>query len=114
MPISPHSAPLSDLHQPGAKDDRAKPRVDLILDGFPQALLAVAEVATYGARKYTEHGWRHVPDGIQRYTAAMDRHRLYERQQHFDPETEMLHAAHLAWNALARLQLMLADDTHPQ
>lgn len=48
-------------HQPGAKLDAGKLRADLMLDGFPRALTAVAEVATYGATKYTPHGW--VDDG---------------------------------------------------
>lgn len=98
-------------HAPGAKLDLGKPRVDLVFNGFPLALLAVAEVATFGANKYTENGWMSVPDGVKRYTAAMDRHRIAEGAGHdHDAESELLHAAHLAWNALARLELMLRED----
>lgn len=96
-----------DQHAPGAKLDAGKVRVDLVMSGFPLALLAVAEVATYGANKYSEHGWRQVPDGVKRYTAAKDRHRLLGAIEAHDPESNLLHAAHEAWNALAVLQLML-------
>ena len=94
----------------GAKFDKGKPRVDLVLDGFPLALLEVAKVSTFGAGKYSEHGWLSVPDGVKRYTAAMDRHRLQGACTDFDDQSELLHAAHLAWNALARLELMLRAD----
>ena len=93
----------------GAKLDAGKVRPDLILSGMPRALLAVADVGTFGANKYSENGWLSVPDGIKRYTAAMDRHRLKESIEPTDPDSELLHAAHLAWNALARLELMLRD-----
>ena len=98
-------------HEPGAKLDRGKPRADLVFNGFPLALLAVADVAGYGAAKYTEDGWKSVPDGFKRYTAAMDRHRLYEAMGHdHDAESDLLHAAHLAWNALARLEILIREE----
>ena len=95
---------------PGAKLDHGKPRVGLVLHGFCRALLAVSEVGTMGANKYSDNGWKEVEDGIERYTDAMYRHLMYEAagEQH-DPESEILHAAHTAWNALARLDLMLKE-----
>lgn len=96
-------------HQAGAKLDAGKIRPDLILSGMPRALLAVAQVATFGAAKYTEDGWQSVPDGIKRYTAAMDRHRLKEQVESVDADSGLAHQAHLAWNALARLELMLRE-----
>lgn len=97
----------TDAHAPGAKLDAGKPRVALITTGMPRALLAVADVATFGAEKYSTAGWLQVPDGIARYTDAMQRHLLHEAIDERDPETGFLHAAHAAWNALARLELML-------
>ena len=94
---------------PGAKLDAGKVRPDLILSGMPRALLAVAEVGTFGIGKYSENGWLSVPDGIKRYTAAMDRHRLKEGIELLDADSDLKHVAHLAWNALARLELMLRD-----
>lgn len=104
--LDPHGL---DQHAPGAKLDAGKVRPDLILSGMPRALLAVARVATFGAEKYTANGWREVPNGVQRYTAALDRHRLQEGIELADDGSGLPHAAHLAWNALARLELMLQE-----
>lgn len=95
-------------HEPGAKLDAGKPQADLLID-FGRALLAVAQVGTYGATKYTRGGWQHVPDGVNRYTGALLRHIFKEKIEDFDPDTDFLHAAHCAWNALARLELMLRE-----
>jgi hypothetical protein len=100
-------------HEPGAKLDAGKPRVGLVLGGFSRALLAVAAVGTYGATKYTPNGWRSVPDGAERYADAMGRHLLQEAECSDDPETGLPHAAHVAWNALARLELMLSEEARP-
>lgn len=95
-------------NEPGAKLDQGKPRIGLMLESFPLALIAVSEVCTYGANKYSRGGWQHVPDGIDRYTDAMLRHMLDTRFN--DPESGLPHAAHAAWNALARLELMLRAE----
>lgn len=100
-----------DQHQPGAKLDASKIRPGLVVGGFPRALLAVAEVGTYGARKYTDHGWVQVPDGRRRYTDAMLRHLLAEHAgEQNDQESGLAHDAHAAWNALARLELRLRNN----
>lgn len=97
-----------DSSTPGAKLDAGKVRPSLILSSMPRAILAVAEVGTFGAEKYSKDGWLMVDNGIERYTDAMDRHRLYAGiDGPFDPQSKLLHAAHEAWNALARLELML-------
>jgi hypothetical protein len=100
----------NNLHVPGAKDDSEKPRISLVLKGFTRALTEVSKVGTYGAEKYTAEGWISVPNGVERYTDAMFRHLFQELEgKTHDKETEMLHAAHTAWNALARLDLMLRE-----
>ena len=92
----------------GAKLDAGKNRLGLVLGGFALALEKVGEVGTFGADKYTPNGWVSVPNGIDRYTDAMYRHLLKEAQgELIDPQSELFHAAHTAWNALARLDLML-------
>lgn len=97
-----------DPHQPGAKLDLGKNRLGLVLLGFSRALQAVGEVGTYGANKYSDNGWVDVPDGQRRYTDAMLRHLLCESAgEPSDPDTGLHHAAHAAWNALARLDLLL-------
>ena len=95
-------------HSPGAKLDAGKLRAGLVLGGFARALREVSAVGTYGANKYTPNGWVQVPNGVERYTDAMHRHLLSEASgEARDPDTEILHAAHAAWNALARLDLMI-------
>lgn len=90
------------------KYDDDKPMPALVVSGFAAALLEVSKVATYGAKKYTEDGWRTVPHGEQRYTNAMLRHFLLESTGESIDDEGMMHAAAVAWNALARLELMLS------
>jgi hypothetical protein len=100
-----------DQHEVGAKLDAGKQRPALVLGGFARALAEVTKVGTYGARKYTDNGWMEVPDGISRYSDALMRHQLDEQKGiACDPDTGLLHAAHLAWNALARLDLMIREQ----
>lgn len=100
-----------DAHAPGAKLDAGKLRPALVLGGFARALTAVSAVGTYGAVKYTDNGWMEVPNGEQRYDDALIRHWLEEKRgKKCDPDTELLHAAHAAWNALARLDLVIRNQ----
>ena len=95
-------------HTPGAKLDQGKNRLSLVLMDFASALIEVGKVGTYGAMKYTDHGWVSVPQAEQRYTDALFRHLLAEGNGEMkDPDTQLLHAAHAAWNALARLRFIL-------
>jgi len=95
-------------HAPGAKLDAGKVRPELIFRGFARALYAVAEVATFGANKYTDDGWEKVQDGVKRYRNAGYRHMLARHAgQQYDDQSGLLHAAHEAWNKLAELELML-------
>lgn len=97
--------------EPGTKLDAGKCRLGLVLNGFAGALYEVGEVGTYGARKYSDNGWSQVPQGVERYTDAMYRHLLMEATgELLDPDTNLHHAAHAAWNALARLDLMLRKE----
>lgn len=92
----------------GAKLDAGKPDLRLLLD-FKRALTAVGEVCTYGSKKYTEKGWLHVPNGVNRYTSALLRHIFAEAANDIDDESGLLHAQQVAWNALARLELILIN-----
>lgn len=97
-----------DQHSPGAKLDHGKPRAGLVLRDFGRALIAVSEIGTFGAKKYSEHGWLEVPNGQERYTDAMLRHVLAPDEH--DDESGMLHMAHAAWCALAALELKLRSQ----
>ena len=82
-----------------------------VIKYFPRAVYAVAEVSTFGAKKYAWNAWESVPDGIDRYSDAMVRHLLREGQEEvLDSDSGLLHAAHTAWGALARLELMLREQ----
>ena len=100
------SVPFPDPHVPGAKDDKGKPMAGVLLD-FSRALQTVVDVGTYGAKKYTRTGWATVPEGSQRYLDAMMRHLLAMDvdPDGLDKETGLPHLAHVAWNALAVLEL---------
>jgi len=97
----------------GMKYDKGKPQVGLVFESFPRALLAVAEVAGFGAKKYTRNGWKEVPDAYNRYKDALGRHLLQREIESNDNESHLDHLAHLAWNTLAILELeMLKNETN--
>lgn len=97
-------------NDPGAKLDQGKNRLGLVMFGFAKALQEVCKVGTYGAQKYSDNGWMQVPDGQSRYTDALMRHLMKEAEgEEIDPETNLRHAAQVAWNALSRLELMLRE-----
>lgn len=74
---------------------------------FPTAIAGVATVSGFGATKYAWNGWRYVDNGIDRYTDAMVRHLASEAQgEVLDSESGLPHAWHVAWNALARAELI--------
>ena len=78
--------------------DTLKLRVD--------ALHGMADVAGYGARKYTPSGWKHVPGGLTRYTEAMYRHCFsLLAGEECDQESGYPHRSHILWNCFAMLQL---------
>ena len=101
----------------GKKDDGGKsPVVAGCMGYFPRALKYVAEVSRFGKEKYkvefSDKNWERVANGLERYTDALGRHLVDELAgESVAGDSGLLHAGHLAWNALARLELMLRD--HP-
>ena len=98
-------------HELGAKMDAGKaPVMQGVLQYFPRALRLVSFVSLVGARKYAWKGWEKVPDGVNRYSDALGRHLLAESiEGPLDTDTQQLHAAQVAWNALARLELYVRE-----
>mgnify|MGYP003147075920 CR=1 FL=1 len=95
-----------DQHQPGAKLDEGKNRLGLVFGGFSNALRNVGKVGTYGANKYTDNGWREVPDAIERYTDALLRHQIaLLAGETIDFDSGLRHVDQVAWNALAIAEL---------
>ena len=77
---------------------------------FPKALKAVADISAMGAEKYSWGGWKESATfaDMHRFEDALGRHLLNEHVDGlYDPESNLLHAAHAAWNALAKLELLL-------
>lgn len=77
----------------GLKYDSEKPRMDLLDADF---LEGVAQVLTFGAKKYAAHNWR---GGIHisRLLAGCYRHiGAFNRGEDTDPESGILHLHHAA------------------
>tara|TARA_R100001530_G_scaffold96628_1_gene67125 strand:+ start:411 stop:698 length:288 start_codon:yes stop_codon:yes gene_type:complete len=91
----------------GEKHDAGKPAVAEMMHDFARAFAAVSEVWSHGAIKYSPGGWRDVDYKLVRYTNAMQRHFLAEGIEPSDQSSGCLHAAHVAWNALCRLEIIL-------
>lgn len=81
------------------------------IDYFPRAIEQVAAVSAFGATKYAWKGWENVSEGFERYSDAMVRHITKRAQGELkDSDSGLLHEAHTAWNALARLELLLREQ----
>jgi len=95
----------------GMKFCKGKNRVGLVLQGFASAVWEMGWVGTQGANKYEDNSWQSVPDGIQKYMEALDRHvLLWKMGEEFDPEFNTHHLAHAAWNCLAILSLLMVEN----
>lgn len=100
---------------PGKKFDAGKAPVERgFVDYFPKAILAVAAISAYGAKKYEvtyeDKNWERLDDARLRYKDGRGRHIVGEAADGpWDPESKRLHAAHAAWNAMAYLELTLRE-----
>lgn len=87
-------------------DSKARKNIPLttgVIDYFPAALVAVAEVSRVGNDKHNPGQPLHWARGKSNDQAdAIGRH-LIERGS-IDPDTNLRHSAQLAWRALALLQ----------
>lgn len=62
----------------------------------------IVKVYTFGANKYDENTWQSLDNGYERYKAALLRHlNCIEKGELTDPESGLLHTAHVMWNAVA-------------
>lgn len=96
------SSSINSIH----KDTVGKPRADLLIEYFPRALMEVAKVCDFGAKKYGEFTWDKVSS--RAYKGALARHLLQAEGALIpDDETGLPHYAAVAWNALAVLELEL-------
>lgn len=95
----------------GRKNDKV--RMDLVMTGFPLALMEMGKCMTWALTKgYKVDDWHNVPDPVRAYTGAAMRHLLKEMGgETHDDESKLLHAVHTAWNAMARLEMILRGKT---
>jgi hypothetical protein len=90
----------------GVKLDQGKTEMSLLMQGCANAIQKVAEILTFGAKKYTRNGWQTVDDAERRYTDALYRHmNAIHRGEKIDPESGLSHRAHVACNAMFLLEL---------
>lgn len=76
----------------GLKYDGDKLQYSLIP---PETLAALAEVLTFGAKKYSPGNWMLVPEGERRYTDALFRHiEAWRSGEKLDPESGLPHLSH--------------------
>lgn len=98
----------------GIKYDGGKPRLAEMMMDFAPEMIELCKVWEFGADKYSKSNWKLVDNGIDRYTNAMLRHLLAETNNLYDDETKLLHAAHIAFNALARLHFILKETNRDE
>lgn len=95
----------------GKKYDSGKSMVGTLCRVFPRALLGIGQCIEFGTRKYPKpDNWKLVDGAFTRYQDSMMRHYLkFLAGQEKDSETNLLHLKHMAWNALAILELYLME-----
>ena len=88
--------PKSDTPAIGLKFDTGKLQYSLIP---PETTQALAEVLTFGSRKYAPNNWMLVENGEQRYLDALYRHlNAFRLGETHDPESSLHHLSHALTN----------------
>lgn len=97
------------MNQESIKNDRTDNKVMMELLPFRE-LEEIARVYTAGAKKYGPNRWQNLPDGYQRYKGALLRHLTeLEKGNDIDEDTGCMHAAQIAWNAIAMLHFKMNE-----
>lgn len=82
----------------GLRFNEGKTRFDLL---EPYAIEQLAKIFTKGAEKYAPNNWLKGMPWMD-VIASLKRHlNKFEQGEDFDNESQLLHMAHVAWNALA-------------
>lgn len=95
--------------QEGTKNDKGKRLLYTMLKQFSLALNEVTKCSEYGHEKYKHDdtdwdNFSRLENAYDRYSNGLVRHLLSENE---DEESGLDHDAHVAWNALARLECKL-------
>lgn len=86
-----------DMLKTGAtKFDGEKPMMQL----FPLPVAeSISRVLTFGAQKYAAHGWKKLPDAVNRYQGALLRHlAALQSGEEFDSDSGLPHIYHIGCN----------------
>lgn len=80
----------------GVKADGGKPDYSLL---ELKLLEGMVKVLTFGAKKYSRDNWKKVPEGKDRYFAALQRHlAAWQSGEKIDPESGENHLDHALCN----------------
>ncbi len=74
-----------------------------------EALLEVAEVMTFGAKKYAAHNWRKGTNWSRYYDATMRHLIAWQMGEDDDPESHKHHLAHAACCVMMLLSLIKTE-----
>lgn len=89
---------IQKLTDKGVKFDDAKIMVDLVVPEFVEGL---AQIMTFGAKKYGIDNWKKPGVAKRRWLAALYRHTLaYHRGEKYDPESGLHHLLHTSANCM--------------
>lgn len=93
----------------GRKYDSGKPLAGTFVNVFPRSILAIGAVILKGREKYPDpNNWKMVEDGKRKYQESLMRHLIkHNMGLVLDEESGLPHLVHVAWNALAILELNL-------
>ena len=98
----------------GVKLDKDKPEYGTMLMDYASVLKEVYKVFKFGKDKYGLGNWKSVENGEERFTNALIRHLFAEQSEITDKETNLLHATHVAVNALYRLFFIMNKTRNPE
>lgn len=87
--------PTDDLSKAGVKFDDGKVRMDLLP---PEAVYAVADILTIGAKKYAARNWEMGMDWSRPFAGCMRHLWAWWRGENTDPDTGRSHLWHAACN----------------
>lgn len=98
---------MTSARETGLKYDSDKPRMSLLP---ARALESVADVLTFGAKKYGPNNWRLVDNMKERYLNATLRHiSAIMKDEDMDPESGLPHAAHAICGLMFMLDIELGN-----